>query len=61
MDKELPEKQGFLLEMYDERAFSRDAIRELPELARGEESPSHSGCRVGQCCPVGGSEKQRAF
>jgi hypothetical protein len=33
MDKELPDKQGLLLEMYDERAFSRDAIRELPDLA----------------------------
>ena len=33
MDKELPDKHGLLLEMYDERAFSRDVIRELPELA----------------------------
>jgi hypothetical protein len=44
MDKELPGKQGVLLEMYDERAFSRDAIRELPELAtelRTEENLLH--------------------
>jgi hypothetical protein len=33
VDKELSDKHGLLLEMYDERAFSRDAIRELPELA----------------------------
>jgi hypothetical protein len=33
MDKELPDKHGLLLEMYDERAFSKDAIREVPELA----------------------------
>jgi hypothetical protein len=33
MDRELPDKHGVLLEMYDERAFSSDAIRELPELA----------------------------
>ena len=33
MDQELPNNHGLLLEMYDERAFSRDAIRELPELA----------------------------
>jgi hypothetical protein len=33
MDKELPDKHGLLLEMYDERAFSRDAIRKLSELA----------------------------
>jgi hypothetical protein len=33
MDKELPDKNGVLLAMYDERAFSRDVIRELPELA----------------------------
>src|SRR5687768_6890555 len=33
MDRELPDKHGILLEMYDERAFSRDAIQLLPELA----------------------------
>jgi hypothetical protein len=33
MDKELPDKHGLLLEMYDEHAFSKDAIREVPELA----------------------------
>ena len=33
MDRELPDKHGILLEMYDERAFSRDAVQLLPELA----------------------------
>jgi hypothetical protein len=34
MDKELPDGHGVLLTMYDERAFSRDAIREFPQLVR---------------------------
>jgi hypothetical protein len=34
MDKELPDGHGVLLAMYDERAFSRDAIREFPQLVR---------------------------
>jgi hypothetical protein len=33
VDRELPDKHGVLSAMYDERAFSRDVIRELPELA----------------------------
>jgi hypothetical protein len=44
VDKELSDKHGLLLEMYDERAFSRDAIRELPEQAtelRAEENLLH--------------------
>jgi hypothetical protein len=44
MDRELPDKQGLLLEMYDERAFSTDIIREFPELAaelREEENRLH--------------------
>lgn len=44
MDKELPNAHGVLLDMYDERAFSRDAIREFPELAaelKAEENLLH--------------------
>jgi hypothetical protein len=33
MDRQLPDKHDVLLEMYEERAFSRDVIREFPELA----------------------------
>jgi hypothetical protein len=44
VDIELPEKRGVLLEMYDERSFSQDALRKLPELAtelKAEESLLH--------------------
>lgn len=44
MDRDLPDKHGVLRAMYDERAFSRDVIRELPELAdelKSEENLLH--------------------
>ncbi len=44
LDRELPDKHGVLLEMYDEHAFSRDAIRQFPELAselKAEENLLH--------------------
>jgi hypothetical protein len=44
MDIELPDKRGVLLKMYDERAFSQDALCKLPELAtelKAEESLLH--------------------
>ena len=44
MDRDLPDKHGVHRAMYDERAFSRDVIRELPELAdelKNEENLLH--------------------
>jgi hypothetical protein len=38
----LPDDQGFLLEMYDGKAFSRDAIAAFPDLGDELESDACS-------------------